>query len=278
MKVPPIKCQGIKTKLVPWIKTVIPDNFTGTWREPFAGSGAVAFNIQPHRAILCDTNPHLVRFYNAIKTGEIRSDVVSDFLKTEGKKLEQEGQDYYYRVRERFNNNQEPLDFLFLNRSCFNGMIRFNRKGKFNVPFCRRPQRFAQAYITKIANQVLYVQNLLSSYDYKFRCQGFEETISTASDNDIVYCDPPYTGRHADYYNGWDEEHEIRLNVLLKACKSRFVLSTWHSNDYRKNKYLNTIWSSFNILTKEHFYHVGGFEKNRNSVLEALVTNFNIEN
>lgn len=272
--VPPIKCQGIKTKLVPWIKAIVPDDFTGKWIEPFMGSGVVAYNIKPKKAILCDSNPHLIEFYNSIKNGKITYNLVSNFLKEEGEKLKNKGQDYYYAVRERFNTNKEPLDFLFLNRSCFNGMIRFNKKGGFNVPFCRKPQRFEQAYITKIVNQVSHVQTLLNYHDFEFRCQDFGVTISNASDDDIIYCDPPYIGRHADYYNGWDEKYEIKLNELLNKSESRFILSTWHSNDYRENTFLNTIWRKFNILTREHFYHIGGFEKNRNPMLEALVTNF----
>ena len=236
--VPPVKCQGIKTKLVPWIKAVIPEDFTGKWIEPFAGSGVVAYNVRPGKALLCDTNPHLIKFYNAIKGGGITDDLVRTFLKTEGEKLKKEGQDYYYEVRERFNRDKEPLDFLFLNRSCFNGMIRFNKKGGFNVPFCRKPQRFEQAYITKIVNQVSYVQTLLQYHDFEFRCQDFEATVMSASDEDIVYCDPPYIGRHVDYYNSWNEEHEIRLNEILDKSDGRFILSTWHSNDYRANEYL----------------------------------------
>ncbi len=272
--VPPIKCQGIKTKLVPWIRAIIPDNFTGKWIEPFMGSGVVAYNVRPEKAVLCDSNPHLIEFYNSVKSGRITSDLVRDFLRAEGEKLKKDGQDYYYEVRQRFNDDNDPLDFLFLNRSCFNGMIRFNKKGGFNVPFCRKPQRFEQAYITKIVNQVSSVQTLLNYHDFEFRCQDFETTVINTSDNDIIYCDPPYIGRYADYYNGWDEKHEIRLNELLSRSGSRFILSTWHSNDYRENTYLNTIWSKFNILTREHFYHIGGFEKNRNPMLEALVTNF----
>ncbi len=274
ISVPPIKCQGIKTKLVNWIKAIIPDSFTGKWIEPFMGSGSVAYNVKTKKALLCDTNPHLIKFYNSIKNGKITYNIVRNFLKAEGEKLKTKGEDYYYELRERFNNNEDSLDFLFLNRACFNGMVRFNKKGGFNVPFCRKPRRFEQAYITKITNQVLYIQTLLTYYDYEFKCQDFETTIMQASDNDIIYCDPPYIGRHVDYYNGWNENHEKKLNELLDKSNSRFILSTWHSNDYRKNEYLDTIWNKFNILTKEHFYHIGGFEKNRNPILEALVTNF----
>ena len=64
--VPPIKCQGIKTKLVNDIRKQIPINFNGIWIEPFMGSGVVGFNIQPKKAIFADTNPHLINFYNDI--------------------------------------------------------------------------------------------------------------------------------------------------------------------------------------------------------------------
>ncbi|MCP4702347.1 MAG: DNA adenine methylase, partial [Gammaproteobacteria bacterium] len=60
----------------------------------------------------------------------------------------------------------------------------------------------------------------------------------------------------------------------LSCTKSKFILSTWHHNDYRKNEYIESLWSDFNILTREHFYHVGGSEKNRNPMIEAIVTNY----
>ncbi|WP_207691649.1 DNA adenine methylase [Desulfonema limicola] len=106
----------------------MPDNFSGKWIEPFMGSGVVAYNVKPERAILCDSNPHLIAFYNSIKNGKITFSFVSEFLKEEGEKLKNKGQEYYYEVRERFNNNKEPLDFLFLNRACFNGMIQFEKR------------------------------------------------------------------------------------------------------------------------------------------------------
>ncbi|ATS18606.1 hypothetical protein BRW62_07385 [Parathermosynechococcus lividus PCC 6715] len=69
--VPPIKCQGIKTKLVPWIKAIIPADFDGRWIEPFMGSGVVVFNVRPRKALLADSNPHLINFYQAVAKGEI---------------------------------------------------------------------------------------------------------------------------------------------------------------------------------------------------------------
>lgn len=272
--VPPIKSQGIKTKLVPWVQSIVPGDFNGTWIEPFMGTGAVAFNIAPQRAILCDTNPHLVNFYASIASGAITPEVVKEYLTREGETLLSKGEDHYYFVRDRFNSEHSPLDFLFVNRAGFNGMIRFNRKGGFNIPFCRKPQRFAQAYVTKISNQVRWASTLIKAKEFTFKCQDFNKTIDEASSTDIIYCDPPYIGRHVDYYNGWIESHEQALFNKLSNFKGRFILSTWHHNDYRENEYIKTLWSKHRILTREHFYHVGGKEENRNPVIEALITNF----
>jgi DNA adenine methylase len=274
VKVPPIKSQGIKTKLIPWIKGVIPPDFDGVWIEPFMGTGAVAFNVAPEWALLADANPHLINFYQAIADKQITPGVVRSYLLAEGANLLAIGGDHYYAVRERFNQEHDPLDFLFLNRAGFNGMIRFNQKGKANVPFCRKPNRFSAAYITKIVNQVNYVARLLAMRSFTFVCQDFRETIAQATADDIIYCDPPYIGRHVDYYNGWDDEREQALFDALADSPARFILSTWHHNDYRANDYIDSLWGQFNVLTREHFYHVGAREENRNPMVEALITNF----
>lgn len=272
--IPPIKSQGIKTKLVPWIRSIIPDDFAGAWVEPFMGTGVVAFNLAPQRAVLCDNNPHLVNFYASVASGEITAEVAKDYLVREGGKLLAMGESYYYFIRDRFNAEHSPLDFLFLNRAGFNGMIRFNRKGEFNIPFCRKPQRFAQAYVTKIVNQVEFVSKLLKAKQFTFKCQDFSTTIAEASASDIVYCDPPYIDRHVDYYNGWGDSQEQALFSRLSDFAGKFIVSTWHHNDYRHNEYIQSLWSDYHILTREHFYHVGGKEENRNPVIEALITNF----
>lgn len=272
--VPPIKCQGIKSKLVPLIKQVVQWDGNGKWIEPFMGSGVVGFNIMPRNAVFADSNPHLIRFYNEILKNGTDGFKVRQFFEHEGQKLSEYGQEYYYEVRERFNTHNDPLDFLFLNRSCFNGVIRFNRKGRFNVPFGHKPNRFSKAYITKIANQIENVYSISQKMNWSFVCQDFRKTLSGLSENDFVYCDPPYLGRHVDYYDSWDETVETELFSVLNTLPCKFILSTWHSNRYRTNPFVQSLWSKFTILTKEHFYHVGAAENNRNSMLEALVMNF----
>lgn len=272
--VPPIKIQGIKTKIVCLIReNVILDKDTA-WIEPFMGSGVVGFNVAPNIAIFGDTNPYIIDFYDQIKNKKITSLIVREFLEQEGSLLSKKDDVYYYEVRERFNNNHNPLDFLFLNRSCFNGMIRFNKNYKFNVPYGHKPQRFAKAYITKIVNQVKYIEERLKDSDWTFHCQSFEKTINESSENSFIYCDPPYIGRHVDYYDNWNEESEMQLCKSLKSSKAKFMLSTWDHNSFRKNEYIDSIWSFCNKITKEHFYHVGAKEINRNPMVEALLVNY----
>ena len=272
--VPPIKCQGIKTKLVPGILGGVDRDPSGVWIEPFLGSGVVVLNMAPKRALLADSNPHLIRFYQAIQDGIIDGPTTREFLEREGRELSSKGQDYYYHVRTRFNSTWDPLDFLFLNRSCFNGIVRFNRKGEFNVPFGHKPERFAAAYVTKIVNQIERFRTAIDGSDWRFVCQDYLDTLREATSQDFVYCDPPYVGRHADYYNGWDQESEEVLNQSLRETEARFMLSTWHSNEHRENQNLKNLWVEFEISTNSHYYYVGARENNRKPILEALVTNY----
>jgi DNA adenine methylase len=273
--VPPIKIQGKKTKLVPFILENLPENGFDTWIEPFMGSGVVGFNVKPKKAIFADSNPHIINFYNALKNGEITPIIAKQFLQEQGAILVDNGQEYFNEVRKRFNEKHQSLDFLFLNRSCFNGMIRFNRKFEFNVPYGHKPERFAQAYVTKITNQIKQAQALIQANDWTFICQDFKETIQkNATENSLIYCDPPYIGRHVDYYDSWDEANELLLEETIRCSNSNFMLSTWHSNQYRSNSYLESLWSDYQMITTEHFYHLGGKEENRNAVTEALILNY----
>ena len=273
--VPPIKIQGIKTKLVPLIKDNIIMDKEMLWVEPFMGSGVVGFNIRPQQAIFADTNPHIINFYNNIKQKNIDSYIVRNFLESEGDKLEKGDDEYYYEVRERFNKNHSSLDFLFLNRSCFNGMIRFNKNYKFNVPYGHKPQRFSKAYITKIVNQVKYVEQMLCISDWNFICQSFDNTInSIQEERAFIYCDPPYIGRNVDYYDSWSEDEETKLKKMLISNNNYFMLSTWDHNKYRKIEYVDTLWGFCKKINKEHFYYVGANENNRNSIVEALLINY----
>ena len=104
--VPPIKSQGIKTKLVPWIKDLVTiANQKGKWIEPFLGTGVVAFNSGYKKAILNDTNPHIINFYKNVQSKEITATLMKQHLEIEGKLLseaENNGYEHYLKVRSRF--------------------------------------------------------------------------------------------------------------------------------------------------------------------------------
>lgn len=280
--IPPIKSQGIKTKLISWIMDIAP-KMPGRWVEPFLGTGVVAFNAGYKRAILNDSNPHIINLYKSIQQKTITATLIKQYLEKEGEllsKASNNGYEHYLKVRTRFNSGgYSPYDFIFLSRAGFNGMMRFGSKGNWNIPFCKKPNRFAQSYITKITNQTAAVSHIIQPEpDWIFYNTSFADIIPLATKDDIIYCDPPYFGRHTDYYNGWTEQDEELLFNLLSKTKAKFILSTWHHNDWRENPMIDRFWNTFNIVTKDHFYHNGANVENRNSVVEALVCNFDTTN
>ena len=179
--VPPIKSQGIKTKLVPWINDLIAqsglDLANTNWIEPFFGTGVVGLNapVGGDRYV-ADSNPHIINFYNGVLNGEITPQNMREYLEREGALLaasDVDGYVHYRAIKERFNTEYSPFDFIFLSRAGFNGMMRFNRRGQWNIPFCKKPGRFAPAYITKICNQVAAAQRVIRAFNWEFHNQNF---------------------------------------------------------------------------------------------------------
>lgn len=270
-KAPPIKCQGIKTKLTPFIARTICWSGKGRWIEPFLGSGSVLFNLAPPRALGSDTNPHIVQFYRDIQTGAIDSRIVRGFLEDAGQALARLGECYFYEMRQEFNRSGGSLRFLFLNRSCFNGMMRFNASGSFNVPFGKNPERFRKAYVTKIVNQVRVVERVLAATEYEFRVADFRSVLSKVTSDDFVYLDPPYIGRHTDYFGRWTEHDATELARLTRNSPAGYALSMWLENRYRRNDHIERLWPGGVVRTIRHYYHVGAGEHLRNGITEALV-------
>lgn len=282
--IPPIKSQGIKTKLVPWINDLILRSGVNLeqvrWIEPFFGTGVVGLNAPLSGThIIGDSNPHIINFYRAVQDGVVTPYNMRSYLEHEGdllSKADDEGYAHYRLVKDRFNAEHSPFDFIFLSRAGFNGMMRFNKKGQWNIPFCKKPDRFAPAYITKICNQIDKVEKVIHRGIWDFQNRNFIDTINNAQAGDIIYCDPPYYGRYVDYYNGWTEEDEENLYTALANTPAHFILSTWHHNEFRNNEMINRFWNHFNIETQEHFYHGGGHIENRHAMVEALVYNFEL--
>lgn len=271
VKVPPIKCQGIKTKLVRFILRSIAWDGDGRWIEPFLGSGVVLFNLGPKQALAADNNPHIISFYRSIQKKDITALTVRSFLEREGESLLLKGEEYYYKVRDRFNSSHNPLDLLFLNRSCFNGVMRFNRKGEFNVPFCRKPNRFRKAYITKIVNQVKWISDAMLGKDWQFMCADWRQTLKLCDYDDFVYLDPPYFGRHTGYTNCWSEQEMVSLIHAIRSLPSGYALSLWKGNIYRSNPVIAKYFNDHAIQVYTHDYFVGSTMNLRHKMEEALI-------
>lgn len=270
--VPPIKLQGIKTKLIPFILDTLDWDGNGTWYESFLGSGCVLFNVLPGKAIVNDRNEHIINFYRSIQNGTITDKSVRDYLEREGDKLRHGGADYYYEVRARFNVRHDPYDFLFLNRSCFNGLMRFNRTGGFNVPFCQQPERFSKSYITKICNQVRTAFQLMRDRDWEFRCGDWRDIMGLPVSGDYVYLDPPYIGLNTNYVGEWPESEAKELAERVHGSPARVMLSMWKETKCRKNGHIDECWSDFTVHEFNHFYHVGSKVSFRHPVTEVLLT------
>ena len=276
MIIPPIKIQGKKTKIVPKIMEIADGLLSehpeiDTWVEPFLGSGVVAFNCPGRikKVIVNDINPHIIKFYKGIADGTITPDRIRGVFDIHNQNLLKDGYDYYNRIKDRFNRSFDTMDFLFLTRTGFNGVMRFNNSGKWNVPFCKLNNRLSKNVIDDLASSVDELSRLFKSKEFIFYNKSFEDVIESAPENSIFYCDPPYYGLQVQYFKGWGKEDEIRLNEMLKD--KMFIYSTWLEDGIRENMMINEYWGEYEIEGKKHKYNVAEKAEKRNQVTEGLI-------
>lgn len=276
MIIPPIKIQGKKTKIVPKIMEIADGLLSehpeiDTWVEPFLGSGVVAFNCPGRikKVIVNDINPHIIKFYKGVADGIITPDKIREVFDIHNQNLLKDGYDYYNRIKDRFNQSFDTMDFLFLTRTGFNGVMRFNNSGKWNVPFCKLNNRLSKNVIDDLANSVDELSRLFKLKEFIFYNKSFEEVIESAPENSIFYCDPPYYGLQVQYFKGWGKEDEIRLNEMLKD--KMFIYSTWLEDGIRENMMINEYWGEYEIEGKKHKYNVAEKAEKRNQVTEGLI-------
>jgi DNA adenine methylase len=178
---PILRWAGSKKRSLPHLLEFSPKSF-GKYVEPFAGSACLFFKLCPQRAVLGDTNPHLIEFYDAIRESGAR--VFDRFAKIE------RSEKVYYEIRDLYAVELSPIKraayFLYLNRNCFNGIFRVNKKGKFNVPFSasRVPQYQLKKIFLGSVEQLRTAT--LDCTDFSTLCE------SHVRKGDFVYLDPPY--------------------------------------------------------------------------------------
>lgn len=182
---PIIKWVGGKTRLLGELHKRMPSSF-GRYFEPFMGGGALFFKTNPTQAVLGDHNADLINLYRCVAW-----DVEKVARKLSAHKRNH-CEEYYYKIRERWNersprqtNIDRASQFLYMNKTCFNGLWRVNSKGKFNVPIGRyvNPAIYDLASL-RAASLALQKAELYSGH--------YSEVVSEANAGDFVYFDPPY--------------------------------------------------------------------------------------
>lgn len=215
---PPLKWAGGKRWLVPYLKDFWQSHSHRRFVEPLCGGIAVPLGLRPARALLNDINPHLMNFYRWLKRGlKISIPMEND-------------KELYYQYRDRFNrligpqgmpDSREAAElFYYLNRTGYNGLCRFNRKGEFNVPFGRYKRiRYIQDFTP--------YKEVFSDWD--FQTGDFAE-IELAPE-DFIYADPPYDVQFRQYSKeDFTWEDQVRLATWLAKHPGPVVLSNQATN------------------------------------------------
>jgi DNA adenine methylase len=271
-----LKIQGSKFKLLTSIKEQIKGKYnkTSTWVEPFMGSGVVGINMAGDKAIFSDTNPYIVALYNNIKSGKLTIGKLESELIKHQKLFERHGIAHYLQLRKDFNNYKTPLRFFILNRTSFNGLIRFNLSGEFNSPYCKNDLKISDTLIFRLLADFEDIADKIRHRNWHFEHQSFEKTILDTSSNPEVFTfmDPPYLGRNSTYYKEWKEEQELNLSCICSELKSNFLLTTWYNDKSRVNPYIEKHWKNFNIAKVSHKYIIAGTDKSV-PVFEAFISN-----
>ncbi len=209
---PPLKWAGGKRWLVSQIRPVWELNSQSRYVEPFCGGLAVVLGLQPERAVLNDINQHLINFYRHVQHGlEMHLEMRND-------------EELFYRHRERFNqlirdgaaHTEEGAQlFYYLNRTCFNGLCRFNKGGDFNVPF--------GTYTTiNYARDFAEYAGVFKRWEFSNR--DIEEL--ELEPEDFVYADPPYDVEFTTYSSGgFSWEDQLRTAKRLAAHPGPVIIS-----------------------------------------------------
>jgi len=216
---PFLKWPGGKRWLVRQYPSLFPTQYC-RYLEPFLGGGAVFFHLAPQRACLSDTNGELINAYQCLKK---HARVIENRLADLQRK---HGETFYYRMRATRPTGaiDQAVRFLYLNRTCFNGIYRVNLKGEFNVPIGTKEHvAYPEGYLQQIAARLRYAS---------IRVADFEQTIDKAKANDFVFVDPPYTVVHNNNnfvkYNSklfsWTDQAKLASAVKRAARRGAAVM------------------------------------------------------
>ena len=293
---PFVKWAGGKGSLIPQLNNFYPyelrNGIIETYIEPFVGGGAVLIDIlqkyNVEQAYAFDINIDLINCYNVIKNNVEELIEILEQMETEYLDLEQEGRkEYFYNKRDEYNNYslkekeqnaQRAAQFIYLNRTCFNGLYRVNKAGKFNVPVgnYKNPTICDSDNLRDLSRLIQNVEFIYGDY---------KKSMEYVTENTFVYFDPPYrplnvTSAFTSYTKeDFNDENQIELAQFYRELNERNAkLMLSNSNPKNTNKedhFFDNIYQGFNIDEIYASRMINANSKGRGKISEILVTNYN---
>ncbi len=293
---PFLKWAGGKTQLIYEIEKSLPESISSekfTYIEPFIGSGAILFwmlskfnNIE--KAVINDINGDLINTYRNIASNPKELISILKVLQGEFHSLEinpEEKKLFYYDKRELYNKrsvskSEQAALFIFLNRTCFNGLYRVNKKNLFNVPMgsYKKPTICDEKNILVVSNALQKVEIL---------CGDYQETLKSASSNSFFYFDPPYKPlSNTSSFNSYakdefNDDEQIRLRNFCQTLEQlghKWLLSNSDVKGKDTNdNFFDEIYSDFSISRVKAKRSINANADKRGELNELLITNYNYE-
>lgn len=287
---PFIKWVGGKTQLLPEIRQRYPENIT-RYCEPFVGGGAVLFDVlqtfHPNEVLINDINPELINLYENIRDNCEPLIQLLEYFQTEYLETpEADRQNLYLGKRATYNhfieernpehNLEKAALFIYLNKTCFNGLYRVNRNGLFNVPFNRaKNPLICDAENIRECSQLLQnVQMHVGDYSY---CGDFID------ENTFVYLDPPYrplteSSSFTSYNeNGFSDVQQIELGKFITEMSHKGALIVASNSDphnaNEQDEFFDNLYADFNIERVQASRMVNSNARRRGPINELLISN-----
>lgn len=271
---PFVKWAGGKRQIMEKLKKYVPDEFD-TYYEPFVGGGALLFELSPKKAVINDLNEELMNVYRCIKDEKKFEAMCRELNKCETEHSE----DFYYDIRNIDRDKRKYnklLDYkraartIYLNKACFNGLYRVNRKNEFNVPFGKKVR------VNTYEGQNLgIICGYLNYNDVSLLSVDFEEAVKTAKKGDFVYFDPPYDSETSSFNSytegGFGKEEQRRLARVFKELSDRgcYVMLSNHNTTL-----INELYKGYNFHLIEAKRNINSNGKKRGKVEELIITNY----
>lgn len=244
---PFLRWAGGKTRSAPILAELMPlnDSNIGTYYEPFLGAASLFFRLTPQVAVLSDSNKGLIDCYRSVREDPVR---VARLLWQQAKKT---SKDYYYECRQEYNQSPPSVEraalFIYLNKTCFNGIWRVNHKGQFNVPYGykQRPALPTEEELIRVSEALAAAD--IYSLDYK-------DAVCTAREGDFIYFDPPYPPLNGTSYfthytkERFTNEDHRKLAVLAKELTEKGCYVLISNSD---TECIRSLYADFNILELE---------------------------